>query len=466
MSDSVPALLVKVGRFPQLHGGLGVVRTLGRMGVPAYAMVEDRFTPVALSRHLAGRFVRPTTGAEDTSELVSLLLRTGREIGRPTVAVAEGDEAAVLLAENADRLAEWFVLPPVPPTLPRRVASKEGLHRICEEHGVPTPRTRSPVDRAELVAVSREWGFPVVLKDREPFTKLNDSAMGHTTVVHDEEELLARCGAAESPSVIVQEHIALDIAEEWFTHLYCGAGGIPRLVFTGHKFRSWPPKSGLTTRAWARRNTVLASLAAELCRAIGYCGIADLDWRFDRRDGRYKLIDFNPRFGQQFRLFNTAQGLDVVRAMYLDLTERHISEGSQIHGRGFIVGNLDAVSATVTAWRDRRLPAPLPRRNLERAWVSRDDPVPAVAEAVRFSGTVARRLTKPLRLRMAGSWGGPGNTGPHDGDSPDTGPQHADSHETIPHRADSHETGPSNTGPHKAGSAPLGPLLPRKGAAP
>ncbi|MCX5054444.1 ATP-grasp domain-containing protein [Streptomyces sp. NBC_00474] len=405
MSDRTPALLVKLGRFPQLHGGLGVVRTLGRMGVPAYAMVEDPLTPAALSRHLAGRFVRPTTGREDPSELVSALVRIGREIGRPTVAVAEGDEAAVLLAENADRLAEWFVLPPVPPALPRTLASKEGLHQVCQEYGVPTPRTRSPVDRAELAAVSREWGFPVVLKDREPFTKLNDSAMGHTTVVHDEAELLARCGAAESLSVIVQEYIPLEVAEEWFTHLYCGAGGRPRLVFTGHKLRSWPPGSGLTTRARARPNTVLATLAAELCRAIGYCGIADLDWRFDRRDGRYKLVDFNPRFGQQFRLFTTARKLDVVRAMYLDLTGRAITDGAQIHGRGFIVGNLDAVSVTVDTWRERRVPAPLSRRNLERAWLSRDDPVPAVAEAVRFSGTVARRLTKPLRTRVAS--GGP-----------------------------------------------------------
>ncbi|GAA3828864.1 hypothetical protein GCM10022403_072700 [Streptomyces coacervatus] len=398
MSDQTPALLVKLGCFPQLHGGLGVVRTLGRMGVPAYAMVEDRFTPTALSRHLAGRFVRPTTGREDASELVAALLQIGREIGRRAVAVAEGDEAAVLLAEHADRLAEWFVLPPVPPALPRRLASKEGLHRICQEHGVPTPRTRSPVDRAELVAVSREWGFPVVLKDREAFTKLDDSAMGHTTVVHDEGELLARCGAAESPSVIVQEYIPLDIAEEWFTHLYVSASGTPRLVFTGHKLRSWPPGTGLTTRARARPNSVLATLAAELCRAIGYCGIADLDWRFDRRDGRYKLVDFNPRFGQQFRLFGTARGLDVVRALYLDLTGQHVPDEQQIHGRGFIVGNLDAVSATVSAWRERRLPASLSRRNLERAWLSRDDPVPAVAEAARFSGTVARRLTKPVRV--------------------------------------------------------------------
>ncbi|MDQ1014666.1 hypothetical protein [Streptomyces afghaniensis] len=49
LDHGVPALLVKVGRFPQQHGGLGVVRSLGRAGVLAYAMVEDRFTPAGSS---------------------------------------------------------------------------------------------------------------------------------------------------------------------------------------------------------------------------------------------------------------------------------------------------------------------------------------------------------------------------------------------------------------------------------
>jgi D-aspartate ligase len=47
LDRTVPALLVKVGRYPEHHGGVGVIRTLGRRGVPVHAMVEDRFTPAA-----------------------------------------------------------------------------------------------------------------------------------------------------------------------------------------------------------------------------------------------------------------------------------------------------------------------------------------------------------------------------------------------------------------------------------
>ena len=52
---------------------------------------------------------------------------------------------------------------------------------------------------------------------------------------------------------------------------------------------------------------------------LGYQGLLDLDLRLDRRDGRYKLLDFNPRLGAQFRLFATTGGLDLATAAYLDL---------------------------------------------------------------------------------------------------------------------------------------------------
>ncbi|MGA6155923.1 hypothetical protein ACPEIC_21505 [Stenotrophomonas sp. NPDC087984] len=102
---SVPALVVKIGHYPLHHGGVGAIRSLGRLGVPMYAVTEDRWTPAALSRYLARTFVWPTTGSERPERLVEGLLRMGRAIGRPTVLLPTDEEAAVLIAEHADRLA-------------------------------------------------------------------------------------------------------------------------------------------------------------------------------------------------------------------------------------------------------------------------------------------------------------------------------------------------------------------------
>jgi D-aspartate ligase len=123
LDTSVPALLVRVGRYPLHAGSLGVVRSLGVLGVPVYAVVADRLSPVACSRRAAGRFVWPHSGGADPADLIGRLLRIGRRLGRPTVAIATDDEAALLLAEPAAELAEYFLLPRVPPSCAPSTAS-------------------------------------------------------------------------------------------------------------------------------------------------------------------------------------------------------------------------------------------------------------------------------------------------------------------------------------------------------
>ncbi|MFI6421519.1 ATP-grasp domain-containing protein [Streptomyces sp. NPDC050842] len=402
LDPAVPALLAKVGGYPQHHGGLGVVRSLGRAGVTVHAVVEDRLTPVALSRHLSRAFVRPTTGLERQDELVAALLDIGRSVGTRCVPVPTDDEAAILIAEHYDALSECFLLPRVPPGLPRLLAGKASLHVLCEELGVPSPRTRVPVTRDELVDAGRELGYPVVLKNRDAWTRLRNPAVGGTTAVRDERGLLDRFEPGVLPPLLVQEYIPREWAEDWITHLYCGFGGEPRVAFTGLKLRSWPPYAGVTTRAVALGNPTLVKLAADLCRRIGYSGAADLDWRYDRRDERYKLVDFNPRTGAQFRLFENVDGVDVVRAMHLDLTGRDVPRGPLVEGRVFVAGQLDLPSVAAWLREEHRLPPGLlPGPETERAWLSREDPLPAVAEAVRFLGTVARRVGREVRASGA-----------------------------------------------------------------
>ncbi|WP_371501105.1 ATP-grasp domain-containing protein [Kitasatospora sp. NBC_00374] len=394
MDREVPVLLVKVGRYPQSHSTVGVARSFGRLGVPVHAMVEDRLTPTAVSRYLTRALVAPTSGCEPPERLVAAIREAGRAIGRRSVAVATDDEAAVLLAEHAEELSPFLLLPPVPPALPRRLADKGELAGLCTANDIPTPRALAPRDLGELRAAARDWGYPVVLKNVGSFSRLRRPAVGSTTVVSDERELLTACPADSVPSVLVQEYLPPEHAEDWFTHLCCGPGGEPLAVFTGLKLRSWPPGAGVTTRARAVANPPLAALAARLCRQIGYSGVADLDWRLDRRDGRYKLVDFNPRTGAQFRLFETADGVDVVRALHLSLTGRSVPQGPQL-ARSFGVGQVDLMSAAVTAWQERRPPQGIgPHRGTERAWLCQDDPVPALAEAVRFGGRVAVGVTR------------------------------------------------------------------------
>nr|WP_245659215.1 ATP-grasp domain-containing protein [Streptomyces ochraceiscleroticus] len=397
--------MVKIGDYPLHHGGVGAIRSLGRLGVPMYAITEDRYTPAAASRYLKGRFVWPTTGREDPERLVDGLLRIGRRLGRPAVLVPTDEEAAVLIAEHADVLGDRFLFPRTPSGLSRRLASKQGLHELCTEHGIPSPRAAFPQNQADVEDFAAQARFPVVAKNREAFQRRSRPAVNGTTRIADAAHLrhLAKDWGPH-PGVILQEYLPREEAEDWIVHAYFDGDSAALTMFTGVKVRSWPPHAGMTACAYVVDNPELADMTAQFIKRIGFSGIVDLDWRYDRRDRRYKLLDFNPRMGAQFRLFENEAGIDVVRAQHLDLTGRAVPEGEQRAGHRFVVENID-LPAWLAYRRSGYTTPHVPDRpaSTELAWLAADDMKPFFTMLARFVRPGAKHLWQMWRDR-SGRW--------------------------------------------------------------
>jgi predicted ATP-grasp superfamily ATP-dependent carboligase len=142
----------------------------------------------------------------------------------------------------------------------------------------------------------------------------------------------------------------------------------------------------MTSASRSTDNQELRNLLEDFLSGIRYRGIVDLELRKDRRDGRYKLLDFNPRVGAQFRLYRNASGIDVVQAMHLDLTGRKVPQSPGFRRRSFIVENYDLA----VIWSYRRMHRLSLRewfRSLpgerELAWFSREDALPFLMMGIR-----------------------------------------------------------------------------------
>jgi predicted ATP-grasp superfamily ATP-dependent carboligase len=392
LDRSVPVLVFKIGRYPLSHGILGAIRSLGRAGVPVYAVSEDRFVPYAVSRYLSGQILLPTTGREDAETLRRHLSRAARQVGRKSILVPTDDEAAVFAAEQAAWLCDDFLMPSIEPGLPRLLASKRNLSLLCRQHDVAFPATYFAKSVDDALTFAGNAQFPIVVKNSEPWVRITAPAVGATTIVESREALVALANTwAGDPQIIMQEYIPNACAEDWIFHAYLTADFSPLVAFTGLKERSWPPYAGVTTAAMASPNAELAAIATTFCRAIGYRGIADMDWRRDLRDGRYKLVDFNPRIGANFRLFENESGIDVIRALHLDLTGRNVPSAPQVFGRRLIVENLHFASRLMRGYDGTTKRAEADCKT-EFAWFAADDPVPFFAMGLRFSGQVVVRL--------------------------------------------------------------------------
>jgi D-aspartate ligase len=407
---TTPAVLLKFDPNVMHHGTLGAIRSLGRMGVPVYAVQESGWAPAGHSRYLSGRVLwRPA--ALPAGRVQAGLLHLAELIGRPAVLIPTDDAGAIFLAEHGEVLRGMFLFAAPPAGLPRQLAAKQSLHTLCAGLGFPSPRSclTSSVDQAARAAA--EYGYPVVGKLARPWrSSLNraGSSLLSTQIIRDRAGLDAAWRAAESghpdggAGLMVQEYIPAAPGHDWFFHGYMSADGACRPASTGVKDRSYPAHAGLTSFGRCVPNPALRARVTDLLTRLNYRGIADLDLRLDDRDGQYKLLDFNPRLGAQFRLFTAPDGLDVVRAAYLDLTGQPVPESEPVTGRTFMVESYDPLSA-MSYWRGGELSLQswlaATRAVHETAWFAHDDLRPFELMCLRMGW---RMLTRPLE-RVAGA---------------------------------------------------------------
>jgi ubiquinone/menaquinone biosynthesis C-methylase UbiE len=195
---------------------------------------------------------------------------------------------------------------------------------------------------------------------------------------------------------MLQEYIPGGEDAQWMFNGYFDERSDCLFAITGRKLRQTPPYTGMTSLGECVQNDEVAQLTRRFMKAIGYRGILDIGYRFDARDGRYKVLDVNPRLGATFRLFVGDDGLDVVRALYLDLTGQRVPASATREGRKWLVEDLDLRSC-VRYHADGVLSVGGWLRSLvgvqEGAWFARDDLRPftrmctgAAASALRKAG--------------------------------------------------------------------------------
>jgi D-aspartate ligase len=395
---STPAVVLKFDPNVMHHGGLGVIRSLGRLGIPVYGVHEDGLAPAANSRYLRGRFFwRPDPA--DADRVLAGLSRLAEIIGRPAVLISTDDAGAIFLGEHGHELRGRFLFPDPPPHLPRRLAGKHSLSEVCREFGIASPRTVLPGSLAQAREFAQAAGYPVIAKLTAPWRA--SRGLRSTQVIADRDELgraYDACARAEA-GLMLQEFVPGDRTHDWFFHGYCDENSDCRPAFTGVKDRSYPSGAGLTSFGRSAPNAALKDEITVLLARLGYRGLLDLDIRLDARDGRYHLLDFNPRLGAQFRVFRDAAGTDVALAAYLDLTGQPIPLADQVDGRSFLVENYDPMSA-LGRWRagelDLRSWLASVRGADECAWFARDDLRPFGLMCVRMGW---RALTRKLPIR-------------------------------------------------------------------
>ncbi len=327
-------------------GALGIMRTLGRLGVPLYGVDADPGAPALLSRYCRKGFL---FGLHESrpADFLTRLSEVGKELGRPAILIPTSDETAQFVFDHAETLARHFVFPRNSPEMIARLVSKKGMYEMALEYGVPTPVTLFPNNLEELKSVLPKITFPVMLKGIFG-NRLQERSHKKMVIVHSIEELIDNYAAMEDPdmpNLMIQEYIPGDDDQIYIFNGYFDRDSRCLAAFTGHKLRQFPVHVGCASLGICRWNEEVANATTRFMKAIGYQGILDIGYRYDARDGLYKVLDANPRVGQAFRLFVAENDMDVIKALYLDLTGQQQPEVIPREGRRWLIEDYDLISS-------------------------------------------------------------------------------------------------------------------------
>jgi D-aspartate ligase len=368
MNYTTPVVILRSGH----HGGLGIVRSLGRLGVPVYSVDAAWWEPAFSSRYCRGRFVLGFENGLDR------LLEIGRTLGGHPILIPTTDPGAIWVAENAPVLGEVFRFPHQDVRRVRLLCDKSRMQVLARQSGVPTAQSMVPRSKEDVAEFLETAVFPVMVKATDA-DRLRRRTGGTKFLIQTPRELLdlyARAEDPDKPNFLIQEFIP---GEDWMFDGYFDQDS--RCIFgvTGKKVRRFPVNTGITSLGVCLSNETVQKTTAEFMQAIRYHGILDIGYRFDRRDGQYKVLDVNPRIGCTFRLFTATNGMDVARALYLDLTGQPVVSAQAEEGRKWIVEDFDLFSS-LRSCRDGALTLKEWVRSLrgvqEAACFALDDPLP------------------------------------------------------------------------------------------
>jgi predicted ATP-grasp superfamily ATP-dependent carboligase len=354
---NIPAAVIDVGWV----NGLAAIRSLGRAGIRVLAL-DHR--PSALG--LRSRYAEPVLcpdARSDEPRFVEFIRDLGQVVAFPT-----HDEELNVLARH---LPDVSVLAPFPAwDVLERIQSKRSQLEQAEAASVAVPRTHYPRSEGEARAAADELGYPVLVKPEHPvgFKQRFRRQAFRCDSRQEVEEAYAR---AEEFAPMVQELVPGDDDTLYTVGSYLTRAGEALGIFCGRKLRQTPRGIGTCRVGEAVWVQEAVDAALRLLRAFGYFGLSQVEFKRDARDGRFKLMEINPRLWQWHGLA-AACGVDLPRIAYADLVGEAPPE-AEMDGFG-------------KRWAITLLPGERPvfqRPPYVEAVFARDDPRPGLVHLAR-----------------------------------------------------------------------------------
>ncbi|MFZ1916808.1 MAG: hypothetical protein WAU58_04480 [Terriglobales bacterium] len=364
------------------YQGLGIVRSLGRRGVPT-CIVDDEHSIARYSRY-AGSAVH-FSNLKDERHTVDELLSLGRRLGlEGWLLYPTRDELVAAISRYRDELSQVFRVPTPEWESVQWAWDKRNTYRLAAQLGIPTPATWYPTSVAELEQFD-ELAPPFAIKPaiKEHFvyaTRVKAwCAESHAELRTLFQKAYEIVGPGE---VMVQEVIPGGGSQQYSYCAFFRAGEAVGSMVAKRR-RQHPLQFGrASTFVETIEEPELEEMSERFLRAIDYYGLVELEYKLDPRDGQYKMLDVNARTWG-YHTLGASAGVDFSYMLFADQMGLPVSPGKAQPGIGWMRTTTDIP----TVFLEFLAGSMGPRGYLRslgmcrtEAVFSLEDPVPGIAE--------------------------------------------------------------------------------------
>lgn len=295
--------------------GLGAIRSLRSIRpTPPLVIGVDFAKSIGFHTRLCRVIAAPPPHLDDGRPLCDFLLNLANDIGGPLALFPCGDRTVRLVSKYRDALSRFYRTLLAEPGQIESLVNKARFAGLAKCANALTPND-AVVNPAVNAAAAAGLRFPIVAKPLnldgdDPVKRAFKVRLFNTSGEWD--TFFAHWN--QGGQVLIQERIEGNDTDICF---YGGVwkNGSPICGFTGRKIRQQPKGHGSTVMASCERIDDVKHLAEQFLQNIRFTGLCDVEYKRDRRDGRYYLIEVNPRQGQWHQIGRLC-GIDLIQAAY------------------------------------------------------------------------------------------------------------------------------------------------------
>jgi len=263
-------------------------------------------------------------------EYIEKLLALGDEY-RDYTLIPTSDSTVEILSKNKKRLEKTYRLTVPDWKVLQYCVIKDKTFQVAEKLNIPYPRTHKLHDISILEDISKEIKYPCIIKGSTK--KEREYIPGKVLEIKNKNELIKFGEYVLSRNIhpIVQEKIIGPPSNLIALGSIIDYDYEPSALFVVKKIRQIPYMFGVGTLTESTWDSTVVRQGLDFLREIKYTGISHIEFKYDPQDGKYKLIEINPRSWLHI-LLTPYCGLNFPQILYRVANGEKVKPMSYRHG--------------------------------------------------------------------------------------------------------------------------------------